>query len=315
MAMRDPYGKVLVGIEVQNASEGTSLKPTADSEAAFLRALDLARAHGSSLHLIHVLDMDPLARAWAERQGEGSGTWVGESKAALAKLARTAAEAGVEVSTSLQYGKPADTLARIAAEEKIDLVVVGARRPSGAMTVYALRGVLLGTTASRVIHECPSAVWVVRPNAPRPYARIVVATDLSPLGERTLEHAARLAQREGAKLHVVHAIDTWFARQAWYFRPSDASIRRDLEAQLTEARSKLAYQLANTVERVGLTTQTLTHLEIMAPEELILRVARLENADLVVLGTRARHGLAGFFVGNTCERILPELNCALFVGR
>lgn len=313
--MSDTYRNLLVGIELESARDGKGLSPTADSSAAWARALDLAKAHQASLCAMHVLDMDPLARTWAERQGEGSGTWIGEAKVALARLVAEAKQRGCEARSLVHFGKPVEKISEVAKDQGHDLVIVGSRRPSSGMTVYALRGVLLGTTASKLLHLCPTPVWIVRPHAPRPYARIVVATDLTPLGERVLAHAARIAKLDGSTLHVLHAIDTWFAGRGWLFGPAQATIQHELERRLTEARSKLAHQVASTLDRMGIATPPVTYLEIMAPEELILRIARVENADLVALGTAARTGVPGFFVGNTCERILPELACALLVVR
>ena len=37
--------------------------------------------------------------------------------------------------------------------------------------------------------------------------------------------------------------------------------------------------------------------------------------DILVLGTAARHGLAGFVIGNTAESLLPKVKCSLLVAK
>jgi nucleotide-binding universal stress UspA family protein len=49
------------------------------------------------------------------------------------------------------------------------------------------------------------------------------------------------------------------------------------------------------------------HLPKGEAGELIPEVAERERIDLVVMGTVARSGIPGFFIGNTAERILHSL--------
>jgi nucleotide-binding universal stress UspA family protein len=46
-------------------------------------------------------------------------------------------------------------------------------------------------------------------------------------------------------------------------------------------------------------------------EDVIPRYAVAEGIDLVVMGTVARGGIAGLLVGNTAERVLKRLSCAV----
>jgi nucleotide-binding universal stress UspA family protein len=47
------------------------------------------------------------------------------------------------------------------------------------------------------------------------------------------------------------------------------------------------------------------------PEDVIPRFVVSEGVDLVVMGTVARAGIAGMLVGNTAERMLKRLSCAV----
>ena len=53
------------------------------------------------------------------------------------------------------------------------------------------------------------------------------------------------------------------------------------------------------------------HLAKGEAGEVIPRLAREREADLVVMGTVARTGIPGFFMGNTAERILSRVDCSV----
>jgi nucleotide-binding universal stress UspA family protein len=46
------------------------------------------------------------------------------------------------------------------------------------------------------------------------------------------------------------------------------------------------------------------------PQHEVPRVARELGVELVVMGTVARTGIAGLFMGNTAESILTQLDCS-----
>ena len=53
------------------------------------------------------------------------------------------------------------------------------------------------------------------------------------------------------------------------------------------------------------------HLSDDLPDVAISRAIEENKIDLVVMGTIARGGLKQLLVGNTAERILPELSCSV----
>ena len=48
----------------------------------------------------------------------------------------------------------------------------------------------------------------------------------------------------------------------------------------------------------------------MARQEIPNLVKRID-ADIIVMGTVARTGIPGFFMGNTAETILNQINCSV----
>jgi nucleotide-binding universal stress UspA family protein len=75
---------------------------------------------------------------------------------ALKEARAVLAESGIEPTTTAPVGQAADEIVRTATEAKADLVVLGAR---GLSTVKRL---VLGSVSTRVLHEAPCDVLVVK---------------------------------------------------------------------------------------------------------------------------------------------------------
>jgi nucleotide-binding universal stress UspA family protein len=54
-----------------------------------------------------------------------------------------------------------------------------------------------------------------------------------------------------------------------------------------------------------------THLHRGNPSIIIPQHVRELGADLLVMGTVGRSGIAGFLIGNTAERVLAEVECPI----
>ena len=49
--------------------------------------------------------------------------------------------------------------------------------------------------------------------------------------------------------------------------------------------------------------------------EVIARVAADEKIDLIVMGTLARTGIEGYFIGNTAETVLQRVECSVLTTK
>ena len=53
------------------------------------------------------------------------------------------------------------------------------------------------------------------------------------------------------------------------------------------------------------------HLLKGDPAKHIVETAQKKRADLIVMGTLTRTGVAGLFIGNTAERVLQKVDCSV----
>jgi nucleotide-binding universal stress UspA family protein len=144
----------------------------------------------------------------------------------------------------------------------------------------------------------------------------IAATDFSPLGDRAVLHALRLASREGkAELHVI-AVGT--AEGDSIRLPVSAGIEKPMsEAEAQEAmRGRIAdlvgpeaSEVQETVERISV------YLTTGAPAPRVVQLAESLDADLIVLGTHGRTGLKRMLLGSVAEEVLKSAPCTVVVLR
>jgi nucleotide-binding universal stress UspA family protein len=133
---------------------------TIASKNATAHAIGLASRHDAMLHTLFVVDSDVYSAYSGdeyvdEREGPEHGLEeVGEE--ALAAVRDQAADHGVEILEVLRHGRPHEEVVRYAADNDVDLIVLGTRRhPSEYRS-------LLGSVADRVVRLADEPVTVVK---------------------------------------------------------------------------------------------------------------------------------------------------------
>ena len=195
------------------------------------------------------------------------------------------------------------------------------------------RGMLLdrvfGSDDMHLLRKCPCPVWMVKPDSPKTCKKILAAVDVDDsypseelntrhlLNKQILEMASSLALSESADLHIVHA---WVAIGESYMRGGFAARpEEEIVAYVEEERQKhsknlnvLLNQVIDKLEQDGLEyIKPEMHLVKGYPRKKVPELAEKIKVDLVIMGTVARTGLAGFFMGNTAEAILNQLDCSV----
>ena len=273
--------RVLVGIDL-----------TERSRNAFARAVELARAPGATLTLVHVMsDAMPAELAAAHE------AYAREVLRDLAAKARAEGVAGVE--PVLARGRDFEGLIEEARKAKADLVVIGTHRPSSLVQD------LLGTTADRVLRYGGLPLLLVKSKAQGPYNSLLVAVDFSPASRRALELAIRwFAQARIAAVTAYGTSRRSFLGDDAQAREAAAETRRlALKGILQEVRHALGPENEAAIERV------VPMVERGWAEDVILRAAQEEKPQLIVVGTHARGGLQHAVLGSVAEWVLTEAPC------
>lgn len=230
-----------------------------------------------------------------------------------ATLERTAARVrhlGIAPRIRLLEGSPVKAIVREVARVDHDLLAIAASAPGIIQSV--------GTTAARLVRECPCPMLLAR-SSRRRRRRVLVAIDTGVRERRTaglnallLETAITMAQIGEDDLHVLHVWELYDER---YLRRE--GVRADEMAQFAfQAREEARDALQKTIApyRRHLSAKQV-HLERGNARKVIPAFAVKRGIELLVIGTVARSGLARHLIGNTAEVLLSRMPCSMLVVR
>ena len=284
-----------------------------EREVALQKAVNLAKINQALLTVVEVLEELPNETQSSIEPGDIKNfekIAVQESNERLGNLIAPIKQQGVQVTRKVLQGTPFLEIIREVLRNKHDLVIVSPRKKA------KLKGILFGSRSMHLMRKCPCPVWAIKPAKRKKYARILAAVDSSPFNDernaldiKIMELATSLAELEGSELHVVHC---------WTY-PHENILRNRLDLHpnkipsfVREERKAHKMRLYQLMERFNLKALPhKVHLLKGDPASLIVNLARKKRIELVVMGTVCRTGLAGFFIGNTAEKVLQEVDCSV----
>ncbi len=138
--------------------------------------------------------------------------------------------------------------------------------------------------------------------------RILVPTDFSRSSLNAVDYAIDLAKQHGAEVILVHVIE-----------PMNYAVPRYLPeptALLESQREESQKEIDRIVERVRSEwdkCRSEVHLGVVY--EVIAESARKLKADLIVIATHGRTGLAHMFIGSVAERVVRIAPCPVLTVR
>jgi len=147
------------------------------------------------------------------------------------------------------------------------------------------------------------------------FSKIVAATDFSEDSTLALTFAQELAAKFSAEIVLVH-VDQPLAPVMMTPELGPAmdvgAMGRIAEEQRMLAQKELD-KIAGKLREAGLKVKV--QLKVGSPFMEILRAAQSENADLIVLGTHGRTGLAHVLMGSVAERVVQKSQCPVLTIR
>jgi nucleotide-binding universal stress UspA family protein len=140
-------------------------------------------------------------------------------------------------------------------------------------------------------------------------AKMLVPTDFSEDSEQAARYAVELAKRFQAEIHCVHVVDIpadLLSTSAYYMTgPSEAFLDQIRE----ESKKNLETFAEKNLEGVQVRTAFLEG----SPFVEILRYARDQQIDLVVIATHGRTGLRHVLFGSVAEKVVRKAPCPVLV--
>jgi 3-phenylpropionate/trans-cinnamate dioxygenase ferredoxin reductase component len=226
-------------------------------------ATSLARAFGARLVLVTAYDPPRIMRPMAE--------------SFLEYAVENSRREGVDAETSVEHGEPAETLIRVAERLDADLVVVG-NKGMGHPSRFRL-----GSVAAKVAHGAPCDLLIVDTvraadrgeRGGDSYSHILAATD----GSATAAEAVRTAFEFGLLLHAGVTL-------IYVGDPLIGAVKVEQSAALRP-------------DVLDVTTR----VEEGDPADRIVETAEVEDADLVVVGSRGLSGVRRWVLGSVSDRV------------
>lgn len=284
------HGPVLVG---------TDLAPAADE--ALQQGARLARELAGTLLVCHVVpEVIPDGSVFMEFRRANldiQASVLGKARAAVQQRVDAVLGAGhATVDIIIESGTPHVGLLRQADETKAGVIVTGP-----------------GSTGLDVVRHASTPVLIAR-HSPR--GPVVGATDFSDRSLPALHAAAGEARRRGSELHLLHAFDVGLftlgrppAAAMPYLADSSAIALEGLD----QLRTLAAQRLDAILREHGLPGTTAVIAG--SAENVIVQYAESVGAELVVVGTHGRSGLARLTLGSTAASVIESAPCAVLVVR
>lgn len=138
------------------------------------------------------------------------------------------------------------------------------------------------------------------------YQCVVTAIDLSEESAAVVNRANDIAARNQAALHLVHVIE-----------PLSLAYGGDIPMDFSGVQDQLQEQAEKQLEQFGRRYQIAPerlHLMIGRPESQIHQLAEDIGADLIVVGSHGRQGLA-LILGSTANGVLHGAHCDVLAVR
>ena len=224
-------------------------------------------------------------------------------------FAPSLSDSGKPVEIVAREGNVAKEIVLLAGHLPADLLVMGTHGRSGFERLF------LGSVTEKVLRTAHAPVLTIPPPVTQPggalYKTILCPLDFSDASIRALEYALSLAQEADARLILLHVIESLLAEggASEMHRVSVAEFYRNLEgdatAQLKSVVPEQARVWCKPEERV---TRGRAYREI-------LKIAKVEGAELIVMGVQGKGALTRLVFGSTTHHVIQEAGCPVLTIR
>lgn len=259
----------------------------------------LARQFDAEVAITHVLPPPRYEFTAMEMGGFAVSEWYEAEKQAVCKKLHAYKKdewAHLKVSRQLLEGAPQKMLLEYAHQYGADLIVL----PTHGYGQF--HRLVLGSVTAHVLNhaECPVLTGVHMEEAPVVsdvrFRRIVVALDLNPNNRRALEWALEFGEKEAANLSIVHVTPPAEGQMTEFYDPT--------------WHEKIAQEAAERLEALQASLGTRIHMTIEPGHvpEVVAKEAKLQNADLVIIGRALRDTMLGR-LRNNAYAIIRQSPC------
>jgi nucleotide-binding universal stress UspA family protein len=274
-----------------------------DGEVALRSAAVLAERSNAALYILHVVEPYPLYQKMrfpnvpAEAMLEEVTL---KARTQLTNLALNPPLSRLRVETDAHIGKPFVELIKVCRNWNGDLIVVGVSSRG--------EGRFLGNTGERVLRKAPVPVLIAKQDLPVHPRTILIPIDFSPCSRQAAEEGLILARGFGSRAVFLHVLDIRYIYPAAYGTQPvllPPVTPEDLEPDWQEFLRALPLD--------GITWEKQTR-EGPAAQTITDAAAEI-GAELMVIGTHGRTGVAHMLLGSVAEAVVRRTACSVLTVR
>ena len=271
------------------------------SKKALEYAASLARRYGSTIYLAHVITAGGFPLVSPEYAASSLKKMHSEAQQGFREHLKSGELIELPYKVLIQEGNLWLSIEELIKTYDIDLLVVGTHG------FGAVAKVLIGSGAEEIFRKARVPVLTVGPSATKEplyemeFKNILFATDFGRSAEREAEYAVSLAQKHCSKLRLVHILPhpEAYGEDLLAVKKENSIVQlRELVATGADLHCKLDFEVA-----VG------------EPVQQILRVAEETEADLILMGAKARSSLAGNVPHTKAYRVVCGARCPVLTVR
>lgn len=203
------------------------------------------------------------------------------------------------VTKQLVVGSPSEQIVALAEQERTDLILLGTRG------LGPIRERLIGSVAHRVLTFAPGAKLIL-PGPLKALQHILLPLQ----GAYDADHALRFLDlkpfREAATITLLTVLP--HTRPPW---PVDTASAEQMEQHTIQRARDFLTDIAAKVSAMGHRTRVVAALG--TPVEGILEEATACDADLILMGSRGRHGVTRLVLGSVSHALLHQASYPLLI--
>jgi nucleotide-binding universal stress UspA family protein len=139
--------------------------------------------------------------------------------------------------------------------------------------------------------------------------RILVPTDFSADANAAFDYARILARKFDAPVHLLHVVEDPLAAGMWSSEVYTAEIATLQVNLVRDAEERLRRSVPADAGTIS------TEVRTGNAAKQIVEAAREHKADLIVMGTRGRTGVAHVIMGSVAERVVRLAPCPVLTLR
>lgn len=253
-------------------------------------AIGLAKTFNSKIILVHVLP---------NLKNEKTGIFLKE--AILKKLEiinEKINNAGIITDKPiLEYGNHFDKIIQTADGINANTILIGAGEKLNNDRCQ------LGTTAEKIIRQSDKPVWVIKNENTLKVRNILCPVDFSQESKRALNSAITIAKKFKAKLVVLSVYEVH------NFEPPNYKCDWDEDNEFVLSEHIKEFDLfLKDLNLTGLSWEK--HTQKGDPSIEILKTLKINNSDLLIMGTTGKSGLIRVLMGSVTGKVIREVPCS-----